>query len=105
MPLCLQRQAWLQLHARLQKRMLAGAAATDCLPFGTNSMLNASSCTKYAATANACRYVNTNATRQNNNLSHYAHLVVDVDAVMKLVKAMLRVQQAAMTRYSFDDNV
>lgn len=59
----------------------------------------------------ACRYVNNNDTRQtpgvqqSNNLNHYANLVVDVDAVLKLVKAMLHVQQAAMMRYSFDDNV
>jgi hypothetical protein len=56
------------------------------------------------ARATACRYVNNNDTRQNNNLGHYANLVVDVEAVMKLVKSMLRVQQAAMMCYSFDNN-
>ncbi|WIA32062.1 hypothetical protein OEZ86_002914 [Tetradesmus obliquus] len=56
-------------------------------------------------------YVNNNDTRQtpgvqqSKNLNHYANLVVDVDAVLKLVKAMLHVQQAAMMRYSFDENV
>jgi hypothetical protein len=38
-------------------------------------------------------------------LDHFADLEVDVAAVMKLVKAMLRVQQAAMMRYSFDSNI
>jgi hypothetical protein len=52
-----------------------------------------------------CRYVNDNDARQAGRLDHSANLVVDVDAIMKLVKAMLRVQQAAMMRYSFDENV
>ena len=47
------------------------------------------------------RYVNEDPKRQSSH-NHYANLNVDVKAVMMLVDAMLRVQQAAMRRYSFD---
>ncbi|WIA11932.1 hypothetical protein OEZ85_012014 [Tetradesmus obliquus] len=80
-----------------------GAAVLEILPKGTaHSPLYPSLAHRTGKTFT--RYVNNNDTRQDN-LGHYARLEVDVDAVLKLVKAMLRVQAAAMMRYSFDDNV
>jgi len=70
-------------------------------------------CLRLLVTHACIRYVNDDDARQvcyvdgvekGGCLNHNANLVVDVGEVVQLVKSLLNVQQAAMTRHSFDES-
>jgi hypothetical protein len=58
-------------------------------------------------TRQSCQRVNKDGKsyKQEKCVDNLADLMVDVDAVLSLVKSVLQVQASAMTRYEFDNSV